>query len=60
MTQEQWILGYLIIHMVCVIDIFETMKAHDYEPQPIEKVFVWLSAPGILLTIFINMLRRNK
>lgn len=54
MTDIQFVLGYGIVHMVCVIHIFTMMDYFKYKPDDFEKITVWVMAPEIILLIFIR------
>lgn len=54
MTDIQFVLGYGIVHVVCVIHIFNMMDYFKYKPDDFEKITVWVMAPAIILLIFIR------
>ena len=47
---------YLIIHLVCVIHMFDVFKFSHYTPSRQEKIAIWLTAPFIVLSILVVML----
>lgn len=46
-------LGYLIIHLLCVVYMFNMFNYVNYEPDAIDYWLVWLFAPEFLLMIFV-------
>ncbi len=52
-------LVYLIIHLLCVLHIFDVFKYSNYKPTDTDKITVWLIAPEILLVIWVCMFLRK-
>ncbi len=44
---------YLIVHMSCVLYIFNMFNTANYEPDDTEKILVWIFAPEFILMVFV-------
>ena len=46
-------LGYFIIHLLCVLYIFNMFNSESYDADEIEKILVWIFAPEFLLMVWV-------
>ena len=53
MFNIQILLGYLIIHLLCVVYMFNMFNHANYESDEIDYWLVWLFAPEFLLMVFV-------
>lgn len=54
MQTIQFILGYCIIHLICVIYMYKMFESQDYIPDELDNLMVWFFAPEIIVITFIK------
>lgn len=53
-------LGYLIIHLLCVMYIYGLFNSQNYVADEIENILVWLFAPEFIIMICIIMYMKER
>lgn len=56
----QIILGYIIIHIISVIYMFNMFDSQGYVADEFDRWFVWLFAPQIIVITFIRAIGGNR
>lgn len=49
-------LGYLLLHMLSVVYMFNIFESVGYEADEVEQIIVWLFAPFIVAMVWVMMI----
>lgn len=59
MTDIQIGLCYAIIHIICVIYLFNVFECQNYVADDWDKIIVWLFAPLVIIITLIRTIGRK-
>lgn len=53
-------LGYLLLHMLGVVYMFNMFESAGYEADEIEQILVWLFAPFLIAMVWVMMIIKGR
>ena len=53
-------LGYLLLHMLGVVYMFNMFESVGYEADEIEQILVWLFAPFLIAMVWVTMIIKGR